>query len=112
MEKHSTLFYSLLIIFYLLALQIVCGLNHFGGHVIGAMLETSTLPSWLYIYGYSYFVLAVIFLIWGVWTKNSTYTLMYITVTIFINLDIAYYFAPDYTIATLQKIFPFLYWIN
>ena len=35
MEKHSTLFYSLLTIFYLLALQIVCCLDYFGGSVIG-----------------------------------------------------------------------------
>ena len=113
MEKHSTLFYSLLTIVFIVLAYICTAMSSIGMRVLNSlMVNNFNFPQWVHIYIYSYFILTSVIFIWSAWTKNINYALMYITVTAFLNLDIAYYFAPDYTSTALQKMFPFLYWIN
>ena len=115
MEKHNKSTFRLFwgFIAWQMTLCVSTGLICFGISIFfDFVFNGSLLSPWLLIYAYFGLILEIIILIWGAWTKNTNYVLMYMTVTTFINLDIAYYFAPDYTIATLQKMFPFLYWIN
>lgn len=115
MEKHneSTLRLFWEFIAWQMTLCVSSGLIGFGISVLfDFAFNGSILPLWLRIYAYSALIVEIAIFIYGAWTKNTKYALMYMTVITFINLDIAYYFAPDYTISTLQRMFPFLYWIN